>query len=495
MTNPVRLSGFTSRVAAWFLAVMAVLGGAQAQPPAPAQNAEVYGYVRDPAGVPVANASVVLQRANPKETEPASTLMTVHTNPEGAYRFPALGEGNYLLRVEMKGRASALIGPVGIGSKETRKIDVVLIPIKPDRQAPQFFDEPQFTVAGVTQASNSGGHGSDTLVRTTETLAKATVSLSKEASNESGTGPEPPTAAVETSLRQALARDPNDAERHYQLADVEEKLGHPLEAVREYERAAQLTPSEPHLFEWGAELLTHRAFEPAAEVFSKGNRLFPKSVRMLVALGVVEYARGSYEQAAQYLAQASDLAPGDPIPYLFLGRMQSAEAAPLKVSTQRLERFALLQPDNPLANYYYAVSLAKESAVTADHDGGHSAQVESLLLKAVRLDPKLGAAHLQLGSLYAQRADFARAISAYQKAIVASSEESSLENEETVKESHYRLAQAYLRTGDKPKAQEQLQLYEQLAKKVKEDAEHERREIQEFVISLRGKTSDSPPQN
>ena len=343
--------------------------------------------------------------------------MTVHTNPEGAYRFPALGEGNYLLRVEMKGHASATIGPVGIASKETRKIDVVLIPTKPDPQAPQFFDEPQFTVAGVTQASNSGGHGSDTLVRTTEALAKATVSLSNsnEASNESGTAPETPTAATESSLRQALAEDPNDAERHYQLAEVEEKLGNPLEAVREYQRAAELTPSEPHLFEWGAELLTHRALEPAAEVFSKGNRLFPKSVRMLVALGVAEYARGSYEQAAQYLAQASDLAPGDPIPYLFLGRMQSAEAAPLKVSTQRLERFALLQPDNPLANYYYAVSLAKESAVTADRDVGRSAQVESLLLKAVRLDPKLGAAHLQLGILYAQRADFARAISAYQK--------------------------------------------------------------------------------
>jgi hypothetical protein len=53
------------------------------------------------------------------------------------------------------------------------------------------------------------------------------------------------------------------------------KLGNPLEAVREYQRAAELDASEQYLFDWGTELLTHRALEPAAEVFTKGNRLFP----------------------------------------------------------------------------------------------------------------------------------------------------------------------------------------------------------------------------
>ena len=37
----------------------------------------------------------------------------------------------------------------------------------------QFFDQPQFAVAGVTDTTNLGGHGSDTVVRTRETLAKA----------------------------------------------------------------------------------------------------------------------------------------------------------------------------------------------------------------------------------------------------------------------------------------------------------------------------------
>jgi len=369
----------------------------------------------------------------------------------------------------------------------------------------------------VTQATNSGGHGSDTVLRTTEALAKATVSLSKE----SGGGSNPPVSAMtESSLRDAVTRNPKDPELHLLLGDVEEKLGNPLEAVREYQRAAELDPSEPHLFDWGTELLTHRALEPATEVFTKGNRLFPKSVRMLVALGVSWYARGSYNQAAQCLANASDLAPDNPTPYLFLGKMQSVEGTPSEESVERLRRFAQLQPDNAVANYYYAVSLWKQSASAVDtgrdndrdndrnndrdneRENDRSARVESLLQKAVHLDPKLGAAYLQLGILYSQRKDFSRAISAYQKAIEVSPEEVGREQvtpeiNETLEVAHYRLAQAYLRTGDKARAQEQLQLHDRLAKKTKENTERERHGLQQFVISLQDKNKNpiSQPQN
>jgi tetratricopeptide (TPR) repeat protein len=118
--------------------------------------------------------------------------------------------------------------------------------------------------------------------------------------------------------------------------------------------------------------------------------------------------------------------------------------------------------------------------------------VESLLQKAVRLDPKFGAAYLQLGILSAQRADFPRAISAYQKAIEVSPQVSP-NLDDTLEVAHYRLAQAYLRTGDKIRFQQELQLHDQLAKKTKDDTERARREIKEFVISLQEKNSVSTP--
>ena len=221
---------------------------------------------------------------------------------------------------------------------------------------------------------------------------------------------------------------------------------------------------------------------------------------MLIALGVAWYARGSNDQAAQCLVNASALAPDNPTPYLFLGKMQSVEGTPSEGSVERLRRFAQLQPDNALANYYYAVSLWKQSASAVDpvrdndRDTERSARVELLLQHAVHLDPKLGAAYLQLGILYSQRKDFSRAISAYRKAIEVNPEQVSRESDETLEVAHYRLAQAYLRTGDKAKAQQELRLHDRLSKETKENAERERRASLRFVISLQNKQKKSVSQ-
>ncbi len=267
------------------------------------------------------------------------------------------------------------------------------------------------------------------------------------------------------------------AELHHLLGDVEEKLGDPLKAVQEYEHAAEMSPSEPNLFDWGAELLMHRAMEPAIEVFTKGNHLFPHSVRMLVGLGVSWYARGSYEPAVQRLCEASDLNPDDPSPYLFLGKIQSVEKTQPDVLVERLRRFVTLRPENAMANYYYAVSLWKVRK--GPEDGETVAQVQSLLEKAVRLDPRLGPGHLQLGILYSERKDFSEAISAYQQTI---------EVNPSLEEAHYRLAQAYRQTGQKLKAQEELRVYDQISKRKAADAERERHEIQRVCVYLAGPT-------
>lgn len=372
---------------------------------------------------------------------------------------------------------------------------------------PEFYDEPKFTVSGVTDTTNLGGHGSDTVVRTKESLARDAAALSRGATHDSTSIP---------YLEQAVRLNPSDdesayalavayadagkyqdsrarikdllasqdkAEFHHLLGEVAEKLNDPLEAVREFQRAAGLSPTEPHLFDWGAELLAHRAAQPAIEVFAEGNRLFPHSVRMLVGLGVSWYVRGSYDQAALHLCEASDLNPSDPTPYVFLGKMQNAEPVQSGGLVERLERFARLQPENAWANYYYAIALWKRSKGAADSNAGE--QVQSLLEKAVHLDPKLSVAHLQLGIVYSGRGDLPKAISAYQWAVAANP---------GLEEPHYRLADAYRRIGDKAQAQRELELYSQLTKKKKEDTEHERHEIQQFVFSLRDRNPASDQQ-
>jgi tetratricopeptide (TPR) repeat protein len=530
----------------------------QAQSREQAELATVRGSVRDSEGRPVAAATVHLQ--NQTETQTLTTL----TDSHGNYGFSAVGEGVYMLRVEMAGYGEATFGPCALGKSDVKKIDLTLGPVTPPAQQngsgktseaekPQFFDEPAFTVAGITEAANPGGHGSNMISRTTEALAKETSSLSSNSAikelhdSTAGASSSASHAAAEETLRKASEHDPENFEvnrqlgkllvdegkvgealpyierasqlnpgdyengyelavayadggrydrartetqtllarqdksaqqqaaLHHLLADVDEKLGNPLEAVREYQRAAELDPSEPNLFDWGAELLLHRAYEPAVEIFGKGNRLFPKSARMLAGLGVAWYARGAYDQATQSLCEASDLKPDDPSFYLLLGKMQSVEAGKSECVVQSLHRFARLRPENTLANYYYALSLwnLQGNATKADN----LASVESLLEKTVQLDPNFGAGYLKLGILYSDRGDSTKALAAYQKAAAASPE---------LEEAHYRLAQAYNRAGEKSEAQGELQLYKQLSNKREEEAERERREVQQFVYTLRG---------
>ncbi len=251
--------------------------------------------------------------------------------------------------------------------------------------------------------------------------------------------------------------------------------GHPLAAVQEFQRAAESNPSEANLFDWGTELLTHRAPQPAAEVFTKGVRLFPQSVRMRLGLATAWYATGSYEQAAQYFFQAADLDPTNPSPYLLLSKVQTREITQSADYEERLARFARLQPDNALANYYYAVSIWNRRSGPEDFEA--SRRTHAFLERAVTLDPHLGLAYLQLGIVNAAERKYPDAISAYRNAISAAPE---------LDEAHYRLSEAYRLSGDRVNAERELAIYKHLSEKSAEKVERERREIQQFVVDLRG---------
>jgi tetratricopeptide (TPR) repeat protein len=263
------------------------------------------------------------------------------------------------------------------------------------------------------------------------------------------------------------------AEPHHLFAEISEKLNDPLDAVREYRRAAELNPSEAYLFDWGAELLLHRAAEPAVEVFSNANRLFPHSARILAGLGASWYALGSYENAVQRLCEASDMNPDDSNAYLFLGKVQAVETEPSTAIMERLERFVKLQPENAMANYYYAISVWK--ARKSSDDAENFAQVKSLLEKATHLDRAFGSAYMQLGILYSERKDFSSAIAAYQDAIKATPD---------LEEAHFRLAQAYRQAEEPLKAKAEMQRYEKISKEKAAVIERQRHEVQQFVYEL-----------
>ena len=244
--------------------------------------------------------------------------------------------------------------------------------------------------------------------------------------------------------------------------------GRALEAVRRYQRAAEADPTEPNLFDWGSELLVHRAAEPAIEVLAKGVRLHPSSVRMTLGLAAALYANGSYEQAAKRFFEACDKSPQDPAPYLFLAKVQTVAITDLPGYAERMARFARLQPTNAWAQYYYAVSLWKRRR--------NPKEVAGLLNKALQLDPKLSVAYLQMGIVHFDQHDFTKARTGFEKAI---------ELTPKLEEAHYRLAQTYRRTGDAAAARKELAIYDRLSKESAREAELRRNEMGQFVYELR----------
>ena len=77
-------------------------------------------------------------------------------------------------------------------------------------------------------------------------------------------------------LVQNLVATKNTGELHNLLAQIEEKDGKFVAAANEYQIAAHMDPSEDNLFDWGSELLLHRTYEPAIEVFRAGDPALPE---------------------------------------------------------------------------------------------------------------------------------------------------------------------------------------------------------------------------
>jgi tetratricopeptide (TPR) repeat protein len=402
----------------------------------------------------------------------------------------------------------------------------------------EFADEPNFTVAGVTDWTAVGGHGSDATLRTSEALARETVTLKPQGSGSPGVVPN----ESEGNLRAVLAASPgsftanhqlgafylqagkyresvpllqaayridpanrgnefdlaradeetgdfsqsrdhvekllahqDDAALHRLLGELDEKMGDPLAAVHEDEQAVRLDPSEQNYFAWGSELLLHRAVWQAAEVFKSGTRAYPKSARMLAALGAALFAGALYDQAADSLCQASDLNPPDTEPYIFMGKVEMAAPKPLACIKPRLARFVQQEPGNSLANYFYAMAIWKQQQPPLNQRAAQ--QVETLLSKAVAIDPKCGDAYLQLGILASSQHDLEKAIGYYTKAIEA---------DPHLGEAHYRLGVAYDRIGSPDKAKQEFQLHDEIEKQQAAVVERQRREVKQFLVVLQG---------
>ena len=509
----------------------------------------IQGMVVDEVGSPVGDATVRLEQQGVVDAKEMTT------GADGAFAFSALVAGSYAIGAQKAGKRASTNAVLAQGQREQWQLRLVLENTRASHPgsaaassgnaAMEFTDQPSFTIAGVTDWTAAGGHGSDTVLRTSEALARETATLKPHgagqgAANQDGEAggsdasesnlraavvASPASAEANRSLGQFFLRagkypeairwlqaaysiEPRDRRNEFDLAiafekagnfqqarehtqellaqgqsaelhalagEVDEKLGDPLAAVHEFEQAARMDPSEQNYFEWGSELLLHRAIWQAVGVFQQGAKAYPQSERMLAALGAAQFAGARYDQAALRFCEASDLNPSDPDPYIFLGKIEMAAPNRLDCVEQKLARFLAQQPGNARANYYYAIALWKEQG----QNTGKKAfvQVEAFLTKAIAIDAKCGDAYLQLGILRASQGDYEKAIDFYKKAISADPE---------LGDAHYRLGMAYDRIGERDKARTEFQLHDEIKNAQAAAVEQERREVKQFLVVVPG---------
>jgi tetratricopeptide (TPR) repeat protein len=522
-----------------------------------AQNAAsstIEGSVRDASGAGVADASVRLQKQGD------SRVQEQRTNGDGGFLFFELTPGVYLLGAEKGGRQSGSMVVNATAQGGRSRADLTLpnqtagngenasgAAAPQAAQAMEFSDTPNFKVAGVTDWTAAGGHGSDASLRTSESLTRETLALKAKPGDGSPGEAAGSLKAKEYKLLAERERDPKDFEANHRLGvfylhqgefaksieplenayqidakdadneyvlslalkgngetararehvqkllaandkaeyhrlagELNESFGDPLAAVHEFERAVREDPSEQNYFEWGSELLLHRAVWQAKDVFTAGAKAYPRSARMLTALGAALFACALYDEAAQRLCEASDLSPADQEPYLFMGKVELAAPNPLPCVEQKLARFVERQPGNALANYYYAMTFWKQHGHATDAET--LKPVETMLTKAVTIDPKCSSAYLQLGVVEASHHDFEKAIAYYSKAIEA---------EPQMSEAHYRLGVAYDRVGEKDKAAQEFKLHDEIERQQAAAVDRQRHEVKQFLVVVDGKAAGS----
>jgi tetratricopeptide (TPR) repeat protein len=545
-TRTLKSSETLLRVALVFLCVFFLHSAASdalsVQPPqAAAATAKIRGTVHDAAGKPVAGAMVRVVQQNDGRIQEVATDASgsfILSEPAGfGYRVAAHGAGKHSAGAELTLKPDS--SPVNLVLDQEGDLPQLAVQGSPlGNDTMEFADQPNFTVAGVTDWTAVGGHGSDSVLRTSEDLTRATLSLKSDKSQA-----EPAQTASESQMKANLRRDPSGFAANHQLGslylqqdkyeqsvplllsafradpsnhqneydlalamketgdararehvkhllavqataadhrlagELDEKLNDPLDAVKEFEEAVRLDPSEQNYFEWGSELLYHRAVWQALDVFKTGAQAHPQSERMITALATALFAGARYDEAALRLCEASDLQPADSEPYLFMGKIELAAPNPLPCVDQKLARFVAQKPENADGNYLYAMALLKRQP----QDAATLMKIESLLTKAVELNDKCSDGYLQLGILAASHRDLTQAIAYYQKAIAANPQ---------LSDAHYRLGVAYDRVGEHQKAAEEFRMHDETKKLEAEAIDRQRREVKQFVV-VPGQPADS----
>ena len=219
-----------------------------------------------------------------------------------------------------------------------------------------------------------------------------------------------------------------------------------------YEKAVEtLTPirsgllSDPELaYSYGFSLVQLKRNKEAVQVFNEMARApgADSTTRMFAGQGFM--VAGSYAQAIDEFWKVLAADPSTPRANYFIGQCLLRLNDPAE-ATIAFEREIAINSQDPVSRYHLAVTLI-ERRVEPD-------RAVKLLEEAISLRPRYADAHYQLGKLYLERGDNAKAVDELERGAAADPGKDYI---------HYQLSIAYRKVSRMEDAERELKLYQRL---------------------------------
>ena len=267
----------------------------------------------------------------------------------------------------------------------------------------------------------------------------------------------------------------DNAELEDLLGDIQESRGDNLAAARNYQAAVALAPNEEkYRLSLAVELIRHNSFEAAKIVLKQAEELQPKSWRIELALGMVEFFAGTDEEATRFLLHASELAP-QPEPALkYLADIQMDRvSAPDPAAVAKLCGYSDRQPHDGQMQFYCGALLFRRDYAAGDKT--HAAEIVRRLRASVGLLPTYASPHCQMGRAY-------RWLERWQEALGES--ETCARQDPDSADAHYRLAQIYQHMGQPQQWQKEMKLYEAASKRIADENARRDATMKTFLYTI-----------
>jgi tetratricopeptide (TPR) repeat protein len=263
----------------------------------------------------------------------------------------------------------------------------------------------------------------------------------------------------------------SSADAQVLLGQIAEGKGLPLDAERHFHRAAELDPSEDHVWTLGTEYLRHWTFAAAIAEFEAAVQKFPDSTRMKLALGAAYFGDSRYSEAIPIFAALLDRDNNNRLYAELLGMACNAVTETAKQNCSGLLTYAHGHPLDAKVSTYAASMLLTETA-----SDRRLAEARVLLQNAIAAAPQFAGAQYQMGLLKQEDGDWPGSIQNLEAAVKLQPD---------LAQAHYRLALAYWRASRKEEAEAQMALQKQYAQQEQQDLDQRLRQITTFLVDVR----------